>query len=54
MCVCVCVWGGGGLGYHYEIQLYRSKAMLEHEREVIITEEEWKGKTGLVLRTYYR
>ena len=52
----MCVWGGGGGrgGYHYEIQLYRSKAMLEHEREVITIEEEWKGKTGLVLRTYYR
>ena len=52
--MCVCVGGGGGGGYHYEIQLYRSKAMLEHEREVITIEEEWKGKTGLVLRTYYR
>ena len=25
-------------GYHYEIQLYRSEAKLEHEREVITTE----------------
>ena len=34
-------------GYHYEIQLYRSEAKLEHEREVITTEVQcWEHITG--------
>ena len=37
-----------------EIKLYGGEAKLEHKKQAITREVEWKGNTGSVLRTDYR